>query len=345
MLLYVNKKKERLRKIKILLTLIGILFLIIANIHHLRQTIHHTSLSLTTYTSIKKLNNWYGNTSPIEIYKTSKKQIKIIIIPSTITKENAPTIAKTILKSQTQTKSPLYITDELNNHIISSLISSLNLETISNLSSNCVIITSNFEKIKPIITNQKLTPFSISKQNFESPTFNTFLETFFPSTKAPSTKLDKEQASLYSFANDHKDIISQILNSSPPSILEQPFSLQNTLLKNIQLCIQTSYQTFCSLDDKSSFIQNISQTLKQIPANEKPQKLILLTSFEKTSPQKLSPSSGLLFRFQARQALLLPHEINSEPFETIKQKSGLNPKHTNNLMQFYQFKTVEIDIK
>ena len=52
--------------------------------------------------------------------------------------------------------------------------------------------------------------------------------------------------------------------------------------------------------------------------------------------------TGLLFRFNNREAIMLPEYIKSNSFYEIKEKSGINPMYELEEMKFYQFKTVEI---
>ena len=218
----------------------------------------------------------------------------------------------------------------------------LDLQT-STTASACVIVSSNFDKIKPIIKEQKLRPLSLSKQTLKHSAFNTLLEKTFPTPKLPSNKLDQEQLALQRFAKDHQQTIQKLFSS--PYVFDFPFSEQNTILKNANLCLKTKSNIYCSLDSELSFIQNLINAKNKLPKNSTIQKLILLTSFQPLNSTTLPKDSGLFFTFQSRNAILLPFEITSNPIQTIKQKAGINPAHTNNLMQFYQFKTVEIDIK
>ena len=343
MLLYVNKKQERLKKIKISLIILACLLIIIANFYHLKQALHESSSSLNNYTSIKQTVSWYKDNAPIIVYQTTQKQIKAILIPENITKQSAPAIAKSLLKTKSHPSSCLYFSKELqNNNFLQTLKEVLDLQT-STTASACVIVSSNFDKIKPIIKEQKLRPLSLSKQTLKHSAFNTLLEKTFPTPKLPSNKLDQEQLALQRFAKDHQQTIQKLFSS--PYVFDFPFSEQNTILKNANLCLKTKSNIYCSLDSKLSFIQNLINAKNKLPKNSTIQKLILLTSFQPLNSTTLPKDSGLFFTFQSRNAILLPFEITSNPIQTIKQKAGINPAHSNNLMQFYQFKTVEIDIK
>ena len=128
------------------------------------------------------------------------------------------------------------------------------------------------------------------------------------------------------------------------------------LLQNAPLCIKTAESQACALNTEFSLLQNIKDVLHKLPANSVPQSLILLTSAEPVSTSiPLKKDEGLLFKFEQRQELLLPHELfnsaNSSGignyqklFAALKQKAGVNPDYSNNKMEFYKFKTMEIKL-
>ena len=344
MLLYVNKKQERLKKIKLFTTIFAIIFIITANIYHLIINIHQTDSTLLDYNSIKHSSLSQDDKSFVTLYQTSSSKTYAILIPSTLTKTNTKTIIKSFSSPYLTPSSNLFFTPEIKDiEFLQNIALSLNLQISSKQTPDSIIITTDINQITPLIYKQKLYPQTLTQPSKLPSHLISILDKKFPPHPLPTNKLEEEKFSLKSFAKDYSHELKSLINNSP--ITSLPFKKQDALLKNISLCLKTSKQFYCDTSPKTSIAKKISDIISIIPKSSQIEKLILLTSFEETTEQSFTPSNGLLFLFEQRQALLLPEEITSRPFQTIKQKLGINPKYTNKLMKFYQFKTVEIPLQ
>ena len=338
MLLYVNKKQERQKKIRLLTIVISILFITIANIIELKQDLHTPTASLTTYTPIQNKKSPSNTNSIITLYQTNTSTIKAIQIPSILTKQSSTTIAHCFSKLPKQTE--LYFTSEVKDKdFLHQIAQTLNLKTTSSNTSKSIIITTNLTPILPLINQEQLTPKTLPPTSINSPQLSLLLDKKFPPQKEPSTTLEKEQLSLQNFVQNHFEEIKNLIHQQ--NFKNQPFSKQNNLLKNVSLCLKSPTTTLCDTSNKTSFAHKLSALSNKLKS---PKTLILLTNFEEITPTTFNSNNGLLFKFEERQTILLPNEITKTPFKTIKQKQGINPDYTNKLMQFYQFKTVEIDL-
>ncbi|MBE6462822.1 MAG: hypothetical protein E7005_03575 [Alphaproteobacteria bacterium] len=343
MLLYVNKKQERKKRIKLLSLIAFIIFFITANIINFYHKLHTTTDNLSSYQSITHLNTWYKNYEPIEIYKTKDNQIKVILIPNALTREITETLS-TLLEKISKTPSPKI--HFLGNASLFELIKELaqihNIEITDKITKKSIIISSDFDLLKSHIYSNKLFPKTITYVNSTNPKSLSLLNKYFPLPISPKTNLSKQKHSLTLFAKAYQKELETI--STTNNYNSQKFHKQSALLKNIPLCLQTTNSTFCTLDNKTSLIKNIIKTKEQNKANAPYTKLILLTNFEKTTLETFSPQNGLLFKFHSRETILLPNEKDKNHFYTIKQKSGINPNYETKDMEFYQFKTVEINL-
>ena len=345
MLLYVDKKAEKRKKIKYTLIASLCIFFIVANIYQFQKSIHIPNQTLSNYTSFTyQENSWYNKTPPITTYSSPNSLQKIILIPKTLTREISTEIINIVSQNINNEKPHISILSNTNDsdflyQIIKTEIPNIELSN----SDNSLIISDNYKKIKPLIYQHKLKPSTLaySKQNIiNNHTLNNLLNQRFPLPNTPNNKLDKEQEALKNFIINHSNELNNLLNNK--SFTEQKLSHQNLLLQNTFFCIKTNTQTYCNLKDDISLFKAISNIINEIPATQKIENLILITSFQETTPNNLSPNAGLLFRFNNRQSIILPQDIKNEPFQTIKQQAGINPLYTSNKMKFYQFKTVEM---
>jgi hypothetical protein len=338
MLLYVNKKAIRQKKIRITLIIFFSILFIFANIICFKQTFHTSSKTPNNYTSIKKEALFIETYPIIEAYTTKNNATKLILIPKNLTKQASHKLAHIFTHEKTAS---VFITNELNNNkTLLDIIKFFNIEISQTISTNTVVISSDTAKATPIIYQEKLYPSTIIYQEFKDNNFAKMLEQHFYKKAIATDNLSNEARALNDFITDYKDELINLVKNN--KLNKQKFAQQDGLLQNIKFCLKTNKQVYCDIEDKISFAKKISKILQTIPQQETIKKLILLTSFEETTPQTFAPNCGLLFKFNKRNAILLPEEITPEAFNNIKIKAGINPAHTNNIMTFYQFKTAEI---
>ena len=338
MLLYVNKKAIRQKKIRITLIIFFSIVFIIANIICFKQTFHTSSKTPNNYTSIKKDALFIESFPVIEAYTTKNKATKLILIPKNLTKQASHKLAHIFTREKITS---VFITSELNdNKVLLDIIKFFDIGLSNTISANTVVISSDTTKTTPIIYQEKLYPNTIIYQELKDNNFAKMLEQHFYKKNIATDNLSKEATALNNFIKDYKNELVNLAKNN--ELNKQKFAHQDGLLQNIKFCLQTNNQIYCNIDDKISFAKKISKILQTIPQQDTVTKLILLTSFEEITPQTFTPNCGLLFKFNDRSAILLPEEITADAFNNIKIKAGINPAHTNNIMTFYQFKTAEI---
>jgi len=342
MLIYVDKKKEKQRKIKIFCLILFAIIFVCLNILSYHSRRHHEQTNLSSYHKITHQNPWYNNTLPIHSFSNKKtSNINIIILPQTINKEMALTLANNFMQLPQQNYI-LTITDEVNNSDFLRQLFEITKPTFSSEEPIFeIILTSDFTRVQEAIKNLKLYPKTLNygkiSKNPIPEVLNNLLNNYYQPQIEAKTDIEKEQKALAEFAEENKDTSPQ-------------FSKQATFLKNARLCLQTKETINCQTRPETSLLLNIKKALHAFPRNIKPQALLLWTSNEKINPselQHLNNDEGLYFRFNQREIYLLPQELNSltiekEPLAILKEKIGLNPEYTSPQMELYRFKITEV---
>ncbi len=358
MLLYVDKKKERQKKIKRILFIISILLIILINFIQFPIDLHQTQKQLINYKSKASTPEWYSHTEPITILSTPKKEEIIFLISNISSRENLITLAKAfslIPHNATTINISPEITDS---EKILKLAQIFSHQIKQDNKSTQLIVVADENKILELTKSKKFVPHTInhtSPKNFIiTPEIQSFLDSFAPLSPAPENKQEQEQENLKKLIKDHKDIILSSLPFTPYAEVDYPMSAQYILLKNANVCLSSTNKKICTLNTNKSLTNNINETLQKFAPQEKVTQLSLLTSFQEIPCQSnISSNDGLLFRFEQREYILLPQEIEKYKKENtkeeniyhyIKQQAGINPDYQNPKMKFYKFKTVEINL-
>lgn len=350
MLLYVNKKQQRRKRIKLVSLILFCVFVVLANIIHFNNALHKSDKNLTDYTPITFVHNWYNSAQNITLFSSSyNPSEQIIIIPSTINRETSLTLAYAF--SKISSAPSLEFTQEVpNTEFLAKLVSAATISQKKASTTN-LLITTDSELVRNQILDKKLYPTVINYQQAKKITNNKdimdLINNSFPLPKESGYVLDKQQNSLQKFISAYQKNINPI---SPRTNI-QNLSLHGFLLQNISLCLQTPTAKFCSINNSNSFQKNLSVVLKQIDDYTKITKLTLLTSSEEISPNTLlKPDEGIIFKYGIKEQLLLPSEVTEliqkqqNPYLVIKQLAGYNYQYNAADMKFYKFKIVEIDI-
>lgn len=350
MLIYVDKKKERQKKIKILCCIIAAVFIVLANIFHFKTALNQSSQKLTEYKSVKFTNTWFENAQPIYFFSSKKKSGKtIIVIPKKFNRENATTLAFALTKIP-QSKTSLFFTHEINETDKIIQIAKVFHPQVEISEDADVIITTNLKDARKSLLKEKLYPtllhYKYTAKSPVNPDLDNLLNRFFPPQPEPKTHLKKELSSLKEFVAENSTFLKDlILNNKEPE-----FSQKNTLLENVNLCLVSKTDTVCNLSSRDSLQKKISLLQNQLPEDETPKKLLLLTSNEKLADifsSALDDDDGLLFRYGKLKSFLMPNERQTltnmkEISAKLKTKAGLNPEYTAPDMKFYRFKVMEV---
>ncbi len=357
MLLYVDKKKERQKKIKRSLLIISIIFVICLNFICFSTDLNQTKSRLLEYRAQTSTPQWYTQTEPITILSTPSKTELFILIPQHLNRENLSTIAHAFSYIPPQA-TEIKFTPEINESaLLLKLAQIFAPEIKSNNHSTQIIVSSDEDKILELTQSKNYSPktinYTTSSNTFQNQELQNFLDTYVPLPPITTTTQEQEKENLNRLIKDHKDIILSVIPSKPYSTISYPISSQYILLQNASICLSSQEKKICKLNNDRSLTQNITDSIQKFSSHEKIQKLSLLTSLQEIPIHTpLTQDDGLMFRFEQREHILLPQEIEQSPKEQtasniyryIKQQAGLNPDYNNPKMKFYKFKTVEINI-
>lgn len=351
MLLYVDKKKLKRRKIKIISITLSCILILLANIIHFNKTLHQTDKTLATYKDLQITQNWYNNADTATIFSEKKtKQIKAILIPKTINRENTLTIAFAFSKLLSSENNISFTNDVPEKEYLQKISNLFTQPTTENSLANTILVTTNIDNAAPLIKKEKLYPYTLNyKQAIqlqEMPSLQKLINEKFPLAPKPQSIQEQQQHSIKNFADKyHTDILSLI--RTPQKTIT--FTTQNQILQNLGVCLSSQHKTICSTAPNKSLQLNIRTAIANLQ-NQKPQKLFLLTPLEEiplNSP--IDTDDGLFFRYGKQESFILPqinHFIpnNTNIYAYLKQQTGLNPDYHTPDMKFYKFKTTEINI-
>lgn len=358
MLLYVDKKKERQKKIKRILFITSIILIILINFIQFPIDLHQTQKQLINYKSKATPPEWYAQTAPITVLTTPQKKEIIFLIPNLSSRENLITLAKAFSLIP-NTATAINISPEIpDSEKILKLAQIFSPQIKQDNKSTQFIVLSDEDKLSKLTETKNFVPYAIhhtSKKDFIiTPEIQTFLDSFAPLPPTPQNTLEQEQENLKKLIKDNKDIILNSIPFTQYAKVDYPISAQYILLKNASVCISYANKKACTLNTNKSLSHNINETLHKLSQQEKAEQLSLLTSIQEIPYQtNISSNEGLLFRFEQREYISLPQEIEKYKKETkkeeniyryIKQQAGINPDYHNPKMKFYKFKTVEINL-
>jgi len=353
MLLYIDKKKEKNRRIKIIALIFCCIFIIIANVIHFKTALYHTKEKLTAYQPFPQTTKWFKQTSPVYLFSSRQKQApKVIIIPTNINKDNAKIIALVFSKLPKK-QYFLNITPEINEtQALKKIIYSVQPQTNINKDPADIILTTDFKQVQNLINTKKLYPtvftYNQTQKDVLPSLLTKTLEEIFPEPPSPSSKLQIEKAGLKSFTENNRQVLKKmILNKEPLSLAEQKLFLPNN-----RFCLVTSTQTLCNTSKNLGLNKTLPKTLAQISQKQQLKKIIFWTSDKQINEQEvvsLKKDEGIIFRYKKRKTFLLPKDILSlankkESLYILKEMAGLNPQYIAPEMKFYKFKTLEVDL-
>jgi len=349
MLLYVDKKKQRRQRLKIIISALSCFLILFANIFHFTDTLHQTEQHLTDFHPLEHSHPWYNQSDVVIIFTSKGKNTPLaILIPQRLNRENISTIALAFSKLA-NTSFKITFTPEITEKKSLQKLASIFTQTIpSDSAENNVIVSTQISELLSLINSNNLYPTVLHYQDTQklqkTAELQTLINTLYPLPLPPQSRLEKEKQALEHFAAKYHKKLTNFFLPHPESII---FTDKNLFLQNTGICLTTPHKNICQTDEKTSLQLNIQTALKKLPNDTKPQKLILLTSMQEIELQTpLAEDEGVAFRYGERQTLLLPHEKNEkiDTYTLLKQNAGINPDYQTSDMKFYKFKTMEIDI-
>ena len=350
MLLYVDKKELRHRKIKLISIILSCFLILLANFICFKTTLHQTNKSLTTYKPLQITQDWYNKAGVVTLFSEKKsKQIKAIIIPQTLNRENVLTIALAFSKFADSNPN-LVFADDISEQEYLQQLGALFTQSAAQTPSNNIVITTDLNNLIPLINKQKLYPHTINYaqtaklQHLSS--LQKLLNQKFPPACQPQTAQEQQLQAIKTFANTHHADLQSLIHSSSRSIA---FTTRNLILQNLGVCLSTASKTSCCAEQNKSLQHNIHTALAGL-SHHSPQKLFLLTTPEKLSSHTtLDTDDGVFLRYGNDETFILPQKRkqlanNTDIYAYLKQQAGLNPDYNTPDMKFYKFKTTEINI-
>ncbi len=354
MLIYVNKKKERQKRIKkIILTVLGVMILLL-NIFCFSSTLNKTSRTLTAYTPSRTEQEWYKNSAPITLFMTANpRRIRAVLLPEKLTFENAEILAVTfsgLAPSSTRLSFAKEISEKEQNRI-TQIARFLNPKMHVTQEESDIHFFKDLSAYTPTIHTLKLIPQSVSYQSVLNaeikPETVTFLKTLFPEADKKEPDKDDvlalEEQNLKAFVQRYHTALKELTLTQK----EPDFTAETYLLQNLKICLISQTQTVCELATDVSVKQNILTALSKLPEGETPQRLFLLSSFVAKARSKSylkQKHTGVYCRFGVKEALLLPEETTANAYADCLTKLNINPENTNSEIKFYHFKTVEVPL-
>jgi len=350
MLIYVDKKKEKQKKIKIISLILCGIFIVLLNIKYYYSSQNSNTQSLTSYQTLKHSNPWYNQSSPIYLFSSKQNPNQnILIIPSELTRENATTIAF-ILSKLPYSQYSLNLTTEVPNKKTIRNITE-KVITISNTAPSNITITTDLSNVEDIINDENLYPsisnYKKAQKTLNNSPLNEILNDIFPLPIPVEDDIKKEQQNLKSFSKDNLKYLKRLILKQK----EPPFTKQYLFLQNVRLCLKSKDKISCSTSTRNSLKKNLAIALQKLK-KDTPHKLLLWTSdfpLDDQSFKELKSDEGIYFKSQNRESFLLPQDINTltnqkDIIYILKQKVGLNPQYTTPDMKFYKFKITEVDL-
>ena len=343
MLLYIDKKKQKRRRIKIAALTVAAVLFVILNCTHFSTALHQTDKTLLTYHPRPSMAEEYEHSVPVTLFtftsvSAADSAPAVILIPSVANRQNFITTAQAFSQIAPDT-TEVQFTPEIKE--TSALLSLIQIFAESShtavnqpgtipsdtepSSSRSIIVSSDINAVKTVISAQNLYPHTINYtaalKKFKTleafSSVKPLLDRLFPLAPKTQGKLAAEQNALRSFAFEHKKelLAAFYLEALSPTTFPQVasparLSTDNLLLQNAPLCLTTREKTACSLDLNASLEKNLKTALHRLSPGQTPFRLSLLTSAIEITPQTiLMPDEGLMFRFGSRENLLLPQEI------------------------------------
>lgn len=347
MLLYVDKKKQKRRQIKIIISTLAVFLSLIANSICLSKALQQTNKHLTKFSPFEHTQPWYQNSHVVTVFTHKKSTVPLaILIPQTINRENLLTIALAFSKFNHHAFEIEMTSEITQTATLQKLATLFNKKTKT--PAKKIIITTKAEQLNDFIKQNKLFPTALHYQNTKklkiTNELQTFIDSAFPLPKKPQNQLEKEKKALELFTAKYKKEILNLLLAKPQL---NAYTSKHLLLQNANICLTTTHKNICETNKNISLKNNLQTAIKKLPKNAPLKKLFLLTSLKEIKINTpLATDEGAAFRYGTKQSLILPHEKNEKinTYILLKQQAGLNPEYHSKKMKFYKFKTTEINI-
>ncbi len=339
MLLYVNKKKQKRRRVKIITVVFVCCFIFCANIIVFLSSLHETDKHLAEDYSLfgKKVDA--SEPGVVCLFSAKSKALpEIVILPDVMNRQNLITTAYAF--SKLAAAGSVYFSPEVENSEYLLKLLQLYLPDVRlSDAKGGIIITSDEKNFSDIIKGNKLYPkvyyYNHAVRQQKPDGLDMLLDEQFPLPLLPKSRLEKEKAALKLFAETFQEELRGMLNGRHNA----DFAFRHYLLQQANLCFVSERQAVCRTDAKVSLQKSL------LSFGKKAKKIVLLTSLQEIKfGENTEADEGIVFRYGEREAIILPFEKNkySDLYSALKQNAGVNPEYHAVDMKYYKFKTAEV---
>lgn len=238
MLLYIDKKKQKRRRIKIAALTIAAVLFVILNCTHFSTALHQTDKTLLTYHPRPSMAGEYEHAAPVTLFtftftftSAADTTPAVILIPAVANRQNFITTAQAFSQIVSDTTEVQFTPEIKETSALLSLIQifapacriaesspatvkqpdTVPLDTEPSVP-HSIIVSSDINAVNAVISAQNLYPHTINyttalKKLKTSKTFSLvkpLLDRLFPLPQKPQGRLAAEQNALRSFAFEHK---------------------------------------------------------------------------------------------------------------------------------------------
>ncbi len=191
MLLYVDKKRQKRRRLKIITTVLACFLILCANVVHFTDTLHQTKQHLTDFHPREHPHIWYTQSDVVTIFTAKdKKTPRAVLISPRLNRENISTITLAFSKLA---KPPFKITftpEIAENEHLQKLAAIFNQTTASDSTENTVIVSTQLSELLGLIKKHNLYPtvlhYQDTKRLKKTAKLQTLIDTLYPLPLPPA---------------------------------------------------------------------------------------------------------------------------------------------------------------
>lgn len=347
MLLYVDKKKQRRQKIKIITIILIWCFVLCANVVLYRLIIYQADKNLTEDVFLQNREDVVLEHDSVCLFSAKGKiSSQIVVVPDKLNQYNMLTLGYVFSKLSSDVNNVFFSPEVEEQEYLLRLLKVYVPNVVLSNTMDGIIITTNYEKFAGIVQKNRLFPkvFSYSNAVRKQKTvgLKTLLDERFPLPVLPTTHLEKEKALLLEFVKKYQGDLRGLLSGKDELI----FSARHYFLQHANLCVVAESNVLCALATDKALQKNMRDLLKKASLRgESVRKIMILTSLQEVDwGDDVQSDDGLVFRYGEREAIILPDEkIKYEDiYSALQLNAGINPNYHVEDMKYYKFKAVEV---
>lgn len=349
MLLYVDKKKQKRRRVKIITAVLAGCFVLFANIVLFYSMLDKADMALVDSPSLQGKSTAVSEADANTIGLFSSKNNaspEIVIISKEINRFNLITTAYVFSKLSPTVKNVYFSPEVKSREYLLRLLRVYLPDVRLSDAKDGVIITTDYELFADVIQQNKLSPkifyYSHAQRQQKPAVLDKLLNEKFPLPVMPKTRLEKEKSALAKFAGRYQKELRGLLNGN-----DVDFAFRHYLLQQANVCFVSEKNIICNFAANNSLQKNI-RMLSENPSFSTAgiKKMALLTSLQEIDAgDDIQSDEGVAFRYGERETIILPGEKSKydDLYSALLLNAGINPDYFADDMRYYKFKTVEVN--